>query len=90
MDVTYTIDDTLVDSVSKQFENRTPLATDARGVPTETTAEHVDRAVTELLDAEMQAARNVAADDAVDAATSDTELKTALLAKHKLMRPAVQ
>lgn len=84
MNYTTTINDAYVGALSVQFESRTPRATDAAGQPTETTVEHVARALDEFLAAEVKAARIAAATRDVTDAGDDATRKDALLAEYKL------
>jgi hypothetical protein len=78
------IPDADLPSVSAQFKDRTPPLVDEDGDRTESDADHVTRAITEWIDGELVAATKRAADARIGAATDDTELASALLARSKL------
>lgn len=84
---THTINDALLSALSAQFESRTPIGRDGTGVPTETAAEHVTRALADQINREVLAARRAEADAAIRAAETardDTAWASALLARAKL------
>lgn len=78
MNIALIAPDADVTAASAQFEARTPKN---QG---ETAAEHLERALQAQLDAELVAARKLAADAVIVAAKNDTELASALLARQKI------
>ena len=84
MRVSLDIPDADVDAVSAQYQDRTPRFVAADGVPIESAAAHVARAISAWFAYEHLVARQRAADAVVAAASGDVALRDALLARSKI------
>lgn len=88
MKITLTIPAADVDALSAAWAGRHPLKTDAKDKVIETTTGHLTRTYQAELTGELVAARIVVATAAVKNATTDEELKDAMLVEHRLRHPA--